>query len=79
MLLCVIVGLTVLMARLIGDVAVPGYTPIVLLVLFFAALNLFGLGVIGSYAFRSFEAAKQRPGAVVMFEHRFEGQKKTGE
>ena len=73
--LCVVAGLTVLIARLIGDIAVPGYTPIMLLVLFFAALNLFGLGVIGSYVFRAFEAAKQRPGAVVMREIQYEGQK----
>jgi len=45
---------------------VPGYTATVLAVLFFSALNLFGLGVIGSYVWRGFENTKARPLAVVM-------------
>jgi len=66
MLLSVVAGVTIFAARLLGGVTVAGYTPLALLILFFAALNLFGLGIVGQYASRAFEAAKQRPGAVVM-------------
>lgn len=60
-----VAALSVIIARVFGDISVPGYTPIVLAILFFGALNLIGLGVVGAYAFRAFEAAKRRPGAVV--------------
>lgn len=73
MLLCMAVGVTILAARLLGGITVPGYTPLALLILFFAALNLFGLGIVGQYAARAFEAAKQRPGAVVMSDVCFAG------
>ena len=33
---------------------------------FFAGLNSFGLGIIGSYVWRSFENTKQRPGSVIL-------------
>jgi hypothetical protein len=37
----------------------------VLLITFFAALNSFGLGIIGSYVWRAFENTKGRPQAIV--------------
>jgi glycosyltransferase involved in cell wall biosynthesis len=52
-------------ARIMGGVPVPGYAPIMIAIAFFGALNLFALGVIGSYAWRAFENTKQRPGAIV--------------
>ena len=68
-----VIGVVVLVAKLTGSVPVPGYTPTVLLILFFAALNLFGLGIVGSYAYRAFENSKGRPSAVVMAHERFPG------
>jgi len=44
---------------------VPGYAPTLLVVLVLGALNLFGLGLIGSYAWRGYENSKRRPLAVV--------------
>ena len=35
------------------------------MILFFAGLNAFGLGVVGSYVWRAFENTKGRPHAVV--------------
>lgn len=61
----VVVGALVLVARLLGAVTVPGYAATILVLLFFASLNLLGLGIIGSYAWRSYETAKGRPGAIV--------------
>jgi glycosyltransferase involved in cell wall biosynthesis len=65
------VGVIVLIAKVAGSVPVPGYTPTVLLILFFAALNMFGLGIVGSYAYRAFENSKGRPAAIVMMHTRF--------
>lgn len=48
-----------------GNIRVPGYTPTVLLVLFFGALNMVGLGIVGTYAWRAYENTKFRPLAIV--------------
>ena len=66
-------ALIVLGARLSGLIEVPGYTATVLSVLFFSGLNLFGLGVIGSYVWRAYENTKARPLAVVMQRDDFPG------
>jgi hypothetical protein len=52
---------------------VPGYAATVLIVTFFAALNSFGLGVIGAYVWRTYENTKRRPLAIVMQRRSFEG------
>lgn len=56
----------VLAARLSGLVEVPGYAATALLITFFAALNSFGLGLLGSYVWRAFENTKGRPESIVM-------------
>lgn len=65
------VGSVVLTAKLLGWIDVPGYAATVLTVMFFGALNSFGLGIIGSYVWRTFENTKQRPLAIVMHAHAF--------
>jgi hypothetical protein len=67
------VGAAVLVAKISGAVEVPGYAATALMILFFAALNLFGLGIVGSYAYRAFENSKHRPAAIVMTHSRFQG------
>lgn len=61
-----LLGLIELVARLAGLIPVPGYTATVLVIIFFAALNLFGLGIVGSYAWRAYENTKRRPIAVTL-------------
>jgi polyisoprenyl-phosphate glycosyltransferase len=61
----VAVGLVVLVARALGTITVPGYAPTVLVIVFFASLNLIGLGIIGSYVWRAYDTVKGRPGAIV--------------
>jgi glycosyltransferase involved in cell wall biosynthesis len=68
-------SVVVLVAKLLGLVAVPGYAATVLILTFFAALNSFGLGVIGSYVWRTFENTKGRPLAIVMAAEEFAGQR----
>ena len=67
----ILFGLVVLLARVFGGIPVPGYTATVLTVLFFGGLNALGLGIVGSYAWRSFENTKARPLALVMDAHTF--------
>ena len=58
-------AILILAARLFGFIKVPGYAPTMLSVLFLGALNLFGLGLVGTYAWRGYENSKRRPLAVV--------------
>lgn len=67
----VLLGLVVLLARMFGDIAVPGYAATVLTVIFFGGLNSLGLGIVGAYAWRAFENTKGRPLAVVMAAQQF--------
>jgi len=72
-LLSVVLSCIVLIARLSGAVNVPGYAATVLTILFFAGINLLGLGIIGSYVWRAYENTKARPLAVVMHTQQFAG------
>jgi glycosyltransferase involved in cell wall biosynthesis len=65
-LFSVMMALIVLLGRLTGWVNVPGYSATVLTIIFFGALNLLGLGIIGTYAWRTYENTKRRPSALVM-------------
>lgn len=58
-------GAIVLVGRLCGAIDVPGYTPIMFSVLFLGTLNLFCLGLVGTYAWRGYENSKHRPLAIV--------------
>ncbi len=60
-------------ARLTGAIDVPGYAATATIIVFFSGLNLFGLGVIGSYVWRAYENTKRRPQAVVMDRQQFSG------
>lgn len=67
--LSIALGLMVLVARLTGAIAVPGYAATMLAVLVLGTLNLLGLGLVGTYAWRGYENSKQRPLAVVAAKH----------
>ena len=63
-LLSVALGVLVLAGHLSGGITVPGYAATMLVVLFFGMLNLLGLGLVGTYAWRGYENSKLRPLAV---------------
>lgn len=67
-----ILGGIVLVSRISGGLEVPGYAAVIVSIMFFAALNLIGLGILGSYVWRTFENTKRRPGAIVMTSARFD-------
>jgi glycosyltransferase involved in cell wall biosynthesis len=64
-------GIFVSVARLSGFIPVPGYSATVLTILFFAGLNSFGLGLLGSYVWRTYENTKSRPESIVMRHEKF--------
>lgn len=54
-LICVIIE------KLVWGIDVPGYASIIVLILFFACVQLFCIGIIGEYVGRTFEQTKDRP------------------
>ena len=69
--LSAVLAMVVLVARIGGQIPIPGYTATLLTIVFFASLNAFGLGIIGGYTWRAYENVKRRPGAIVMSAQRF--------
>lgn len=59
----------VVFARLSGSIQVPGYAALILSIVFFGALNLFGLGLVGTYAWRGYENTKKRPLAITAMKY----------
>lgn len=70
-------GAVLVAARLTGYIAVPGYVMLMLAIFFFGALNLFALGVVGSYAWRAYENGKERPLHVVLSHDRWHQPQET--
>jgi len=64
-LLSAVMALIVIGARFMGLIHIPGYAATMIAVLFFGAMNLLGLGLVGNYAWRAYENSKRRPLAVV--------------
>lgn len=60
-MLSVVLGVLVLAGHLSGQITVPGYAAMMLVALFFGMLNLLGLGLVGTYAWRGYENTKHRP------------------
>lgn len=63
--IAIVIGCSVITAHFLGAIQVPGYAPTVLIVLAMGGVNLSGLGLVGSYAWRGYENSKQRPLAIV--------------
>lgn len=54
-------AVTILVGRLTGSIDVSGYSTAMIVILTLGSLNLLGLGVVGSYAWRAYENSKARP------------------
>lgn len=61
-----LVGLVVFLSWLTGGITEIGYTPLMLVMLFSTFVLLSGLGVVGSYVWRTYENSKARPVSVAM-------------
>lgn len=66
-----VLGVVVASGKLMGLISVPGYAITMLTIIFLGAVNLFGLGIVGSYAWRTYENTKGRPHAIPMHIHHF--------
>ena len=53
--------IVVVIQKLCFGINIPGYATIIVLILFFASVQLFCIGIIGEYVGRTFEQTKQRP------------------
>ena len=65
LVLAVSASLLVLVAKVRGDIPVPGYTPIVLATLFFGALTALGLGIVGQYLWLNLQVSRRRPNYII--------------
>ncbi len=66
-----LLGVVVMVGKMSGYISVPGYAMTLLTIIFLGAVNLFGLGVVGSYAWRIYENTKGRPHTITMRVHQF--------
>jgi len=71
MLFFFLFGTSAFIARLMGWIEVPGYTTTFLSVGFFGAMNMFGLGIVGSYTWRTYENTKHRQLSICMKKSEF--------
>jgi len=53
--------ISVIVEKIVWGIDVPGYATSIVLILFFGALQLFCIGIIGEYVGRTFEQTKDRP------------------
>lgn len=78
-ILSTLVGIIVIVARLTGNIEVPGYAALMLVTLVFGSVLIFGVGLVGEYAWRTYENTKKRPSAVVArVESNSEANQRTG-
>jgi hypothetical protein len=70
----VLVTVIVLGAWALGDIDVPGYTPLILAITFFGGLATLGLGIIGQYLWLALRNTRQRPNYLIRTIERFAGE-----
>lgn len=66
-----LLGMVITGGKLMGLISVPGYAMTMLTIIFLGAINLFGLGIVGSYAWRTYENTKGRPHTIPLHIHDF--------
>lgn len=69
------IGLLIVLSKITHGISVPGYAMIMLTILFVGSVNIFSLGIVGSYAWRAYENTKKRPHSLVLSVDKFEGVK----
>jgi len=64
-LLSILFSAVVLVSKMLGRIQVPGYTPIVLAIMFFGALTSLTGGILGQYLWLSLQNTRNRPPFVI--------------
>jgi glycosyltransferase involved in cell wall biosynthesis len=72
-ILSALLAIIVLISALLGQIDVPGYAATIIVILFFGALQMLSVGVLGIYTWRVFENTKGRPSHIVMSAQTFAG------
>lgn len=67
-----VLGVVLAAARIAGWIDVPGYTAIMVTILFSTSLILLALGIVGNYVWRAYENTKARPLGIVRAQKRFD-------
>jgi polyisoprenyl-phosphate glycosyltransferase len=71
LLISAVLGISLTINGIFGNVRVPGYVATVTTVSFFGGLNSLGFGIIGEYLWRTYQNTQQRPLSIVRDQHRF--------
>jgi len=69
----VVIAIVVFVSWAMGGINDVGYTPLMLVLLFSTFSLLSGLGVVGSYVWRTYENSKARPWAIPISRESFDG------
>lgn len=72
-LLTTVAAIVVFFGWATGRILNPGYTPLMLVMLFSTFTLLSGLGIVGSYVWRTFENSKGRPVSIPMTAEEYDG------
>lgn len=75
-LTALILASAVIFAKITGNTSIPGYTATISIMAFFSGIHFLGLGILGSYIWRTFENTKNRPAAIIMSQHSYPGKLK---
>ncbi len=67
----VLFGTLLVILKLSGDIPVPGYSAIVLTIVFFGGLTSLGLGILGQYLWLALQNARRRPNYIVASTERY--------
>lgn len=71
MFVAFIYGVVIIASRLLGYIPPTGFSALMIVILFMGGLNAFAIGVLGNYAWRTFENSKARPLSLVSSEKTF--------
>lgn len=77
MIAAFIYGLVVVSARMLGYIPPTGFSALMIVILFMGGLNAFAIGVLGNYAWRTFENSKGRPLSLVSTVKQFNKEKES--
>ena len=71
MAVVIVFSVLIVVSKLTGSFATPGYAATIITILFFGSLNIIGIGIVGSYVWRSYGNTMKRPLAILMKHHNF--------
>lgn len=64
-LLAIIYGCYILYCKLTGEITLEGWSSMMLVFLFVSSFQMIGLGILGEYVWRTFEASRNRPSYII--------------